>query len=100
MSPDYGTENVAALIVLRWTYRASSRHDIRKDLFGMFDVVEIRSDCPGMLGVQCTSRANVIAQLMKMQASPNLGVWYAAGLEAVVHGWSLKGARCKHRTWQ
>lgn len=72
---------------------------IKQDLFGMFDIVAIHPDAPGMLGVQTTSRSNMNARIKKLQANPILSLWCHAGLDAVVHGWGKKGPRGKRKLW-
>jgi hypothetical protein len=62
------------------------------DLFNMFDLIAVRADLPGSLGVQCTSGANHAARVRKLLANPVLPVWLRAGNGAVVVSWrKVKG---------
>lgn len=73
--------------------------NIRKDLFGMFDLECIRSDSPVTLGVQVTSTHNVNARIKKLKASPLLKVWCQGDRKAVVHGWSEMGKAGEPKVW-
>jgi len=72
--------------------------NIRKDLFALFDLVAIRSEANGVLGVQVTSRSNAASRRTKMQESPLLPLWLAGGNRAELHHWKLAGPRGK-RAW-
>jgi hypothetical protein len=69
--------------------------NVRRDLLGLFDVVAVRADRPGVLGIQATSRPNHAARVHKLLALPALAVWLAAGNTAEVWSW---GKRSGH--WQ
>ena len=72
---------------------------IRQDLFGCIDVVAIRSDLPGVLGVQCTSAANAAARLKKAMAEPALRIWLESGNAFEVHSHAKRGARGARKLW-
>jgi hypothetical protein len=61
--------------------------NIKKDLFGMFDLLVIFPDSPKELGVQVTSRAHITDRIKKLKAEPRLRVWCQGHRQAVVHGW-------------
>lgn len=73
---------------------------VRKDLFGMIDLVALRGDIT--LGVQTTNHTNVSGRLAKMrdaEHAPALAALRAAGWLLVVHGWRLStrtGHACPH----
>jgi hypothetical protein len=84
-------------VVERWLPQVKQR----KDLFGWCDLVAIRADKIGVLGVQVTSSSNMAARLTKMVAIPELLVWLRAGNRAEVHGWvKRKNGRweCRRRS--
>ncbi len=80
--------------VERWIPGAN----IRRDMFGLFDLAAIRPGQLGVLGVQVTSRANAASRRTKMQESGHLSTWLAAGNRAELHHWKLAGPR-GHRQW-
>jgi hypothetical protein len=73
---------------------------VRKDLFGLIDLVAVRG--PETLGVQTTSHTNVNARLNKMRDTEHtarLAALRDAGWSVVVHGWRMSsrdGHACKH----
>ncbi len=72
---------------------------VRQDLFGFIDIVAIKGDQNGVLGVQATSADHVSHRKKKSIAQEPLKVWLKAGNRFVVHGWSKKGARGKVKHW-
>lgn len=82
-------------IVEHWNPHARCR----VDLFGCFDLVAIRSDVPGVLGVQTTSRTNQAARRTKLLESGHLSTWLAAQNRAHVHGWAKEGPRGERKRW-
>ena len=72
--------------------------NIRKDLFGVFDLVAIHPAVIGVLGVQVTSRANAASRREKMRASKLMALWLGCGNYAELHHWKLEGERGK-RVW-
>jgi len=77
-------ERFAADVCERWIPHANRR----ADLFRMFDVLGIRADLPGVLGVQATSGANHASRVRKLLGSPALRTWLAAGNRAEVWSWA------------
>jgi len=73
---------------------------ITVDLFGCIDVLAVRGDLPGVLGVQTSTRSNQAARLAKALAVPELRTWLAAGNAFEIHGWAKVGARGKRKLWQ
>ena len=69
----------------------------RVDLYGCIDVLAVRSFVhgpdAGILGVQCTSRANQSARLKKAMALPALHTFLAGGGRFQVWGWKKIGRR-------
>ena len=60
--------------------------NIRKDLFGIGDVVAIKYGGPPNL-IQVTSGSNVASRVKKIQESEHLPVLLACGWLVQVHGW-------------
>jgi hypothetical protein len=83
----------------RWV-PSGATSGVRKDLFGMIDLVALRG--PLTLGVQTTSHSNVSARLNKMRDDDHIDALFAlrqAGWLVVVHGWRLStrdGHACPH----
>lgn len=65
----------------------------RQDLFGFIDIVCIKEDEKGVLGIQSTSGDNISARIKKSIAVPALKVWLMAGNRFVVQGFrkNIKG---------
>jgi hypothetical protein len=82
----------------RWV--PSGTGQVRKDLFGMIDLVALRGH--RTMGVQTTSHTNVAARLAKIRDLDHAHAFNAlsrAGWIVVVHGWrksSRDGHACKH----
>jgi len=67
---------------------------IRKDAFGMFDLIVI---LPGaILGVQTTSGSNHAARREKIVQNACTGPWMKAGGKIAIWSWSQRGPR---KTW-
>lgn len=71
----------------------------RLDLFGVIDIVGVKEDKPGVLGVQATSTGNVKARIDKSLAEDRLRIWLKAGNHFQVWGWAKKGPRGKMKKW-
>jgi hypothetical protein len=72
----------------------------RTDFLGLFDLLAVHKDAPGVLGVQVTAGGGDIQKhIRKMQKSPNLAAWIHAGNEACIHSWALRGPRGKRKVW-
>lgn len=59
----------------------------RIDLFGFIDIVAIRKDIVGILGVQTTSGVNLSARIKKASQIPEFNLWMSAGNIVEFHGW-------------
>lgn len=83
----------------RWV-PSGSIGQVRRDLFGMLDLVAVRGT--ETLGVQTTSHDNVASRIRKMtddDHAPALNALRAAGWTVVVHGWrktNREGRACVH----
>jgi hypothetical protein len=73
---------------------------VRQDLFGCIDIVAIRPDRPGVLGIQACVTGDQAKRFCKVQSEPRIVTWKAAGNGMEVWGWSKKGPRGKRKTWQ
>ena len=69
-------------VVERW----NSFAHIRQDLFGFIDIVALRPEV-GIIGIQCTSRANHNARKEKILASPLAKEWLLCGGKIEVWSW-------------
>ncbi len=67
-------------VVERWLPHVK----VRKDLFGLFDVLAVGAD---VVGVQCTSGSNVSARVEKITGHENVAAVRKAGIRVLVHGW-------------
>lgn len=73
---------------------------VRRDLFGLVDLVALRG--PQTMGVQTTSHTNALSRLKKItdgEHAEALAAMQAAGWSVVVHGWrksTRDGHACKH----
>lgn len=76
-----------AEVTERWNPHAQVRHD----LFGIIDVLAVRSG--DTLGVQATSVSNVPARVRKIAESEHVGVLREAGWGLEVWGWAKKAGR-------
>lgn len=70
----------------------------RQDLFGVIDIVAI-SDTE-IVGVQTTDVTSLSKRRTKAEEEPRLARWLRAGCRFELHGWGLKGARGKRKTYQ
>ena len=72
--------------------RRIPRTIITKDLYGIGDIIAIRSDKAPHL-IQVTTGSNVAARITKIKASEHLPTLIECGWRVVVHGWrkSAKG---------
>lgn len=73
---------------------------VRKDLFGIVDLVALRGT--ETMGVQTTSHTNALSRIKKIlddEHADQLAALHAAGWAVVVHGWAKQtreGHICKH----
>src|SRR5262245_7225976 len=74
--------------------RRLPRCGVTVDAFGLFDLLAIRGDVPGFLGVHTTSGANHAGRVRKLLGNATLSTWLAAGNRAAV--WSRTKRR---RRW-
>lgn len=77
-----------AAVVERWNAHAGRR----QDLWG-FDILAVRGDKAGVLGLQVTARSGHAARRKKLLAYPVLKTWLVAGNRAAVESWRKKGDR-------
>ena len=78
---------------------------VRRDLFGIIDVLGVWDGCPGhtylshVLGIQACVTGDVSKRVAKIVAAPATAVWLRNGLALEVWGWGKKGPRGKRKTW-
>jgi len=84
----------------RWVPNGAPGGGVRRDLFGLVDLVALRGS--ETMGVQTTSASNVAAHLRKMtdaEHAPAFVALAAAGWTLVIHGWrksTRDGHACTH----
>lgn len=71
----------------------------RQDLYNLFDLVAVKSDEKGVLGVNPTTGSNIASHITKWLEGPILRVWLESGNRAELHGWRKVGERGKRKTW-
>jgi hypothetical protein len=76
-------------VVERWIPGAN----IRRDLFGAFDLLALDPDSTGVLAVQTTSLSNVPGRVAKLRSLSSVASWLKAGNAVQVHGWAKQGRR-------
>jgi len=69
-------------IVERWI---GGHIKVRKDLFGMFDLIAIKDKA--VIVIQVTSGSNVAARVKKINASEHIEAVRKTPLKPLVHGW-------------
>lgn len=83
-------------IVERWVTAGAGGAQVRKDLFGILDLIAVREGDEVTLGVQSTSKANMASRARKMAQAPETRLLLSAGWVLVVHGWWQPGGP-RHR---
>jgi hypothetical protein len=78
-----------AAVVEAWIPHAS----LRRDLFGIADVLAVHPRDRLFLLVQVTTAGHVAHRLAKVRARPELATWLRAGGRFEVHGWAQRGGR-------
>jgi hypothetical protein len=76
-------------VVERWVPSGAGGQQVRRDLFGILDLVALRGK--ETVGVQTTSKANAASRARKMAESDHIRALWAAGWHLVVHGWWQPG---------
>lgn len=51
----------------------------RKDLFGCIDIIAIRPQFKGVLGIQCCAPSSISARVAKCKSIPEIETWLLAG---------------------
>lgn len=75
---------------------------VRKDLFGVGDVIVVWPGQLGVLLVQATTTGNISHRLEKCRdpiIAGRITIWLAAGNFFSIWGWSKKGPRGKVKHW-
>jgi hypothetical protein len=72
---------------------------ITVDLYHAFDLVAVRPDRPGVLGVQATggTGGNHAARVRKLLENPIVRIWLAAGNGAEVWSWARRAGKLECR---
>jgi hypothetical protein len=72
---------------------------IKRDCFGFFDLLAIKGDRSGVLGVQVTTQANKAAHVEKARMLEAVWTWLRAGNQIVIHSWRKRSERNKDKSW-
>jgi len=72
-------------VVERWVPTGAGGARVRRDLFGILDLVAVRED--GTLGVQTTTKGQTSTRARKIAKSAATPILLACGWRIVVHGW-------------
>jgi hypothetical protein len=83
---DLRKRGFVAAVVERW----NSFAHIRQDLFGWMDIIAYHPEKKITLGVQTTTRANLVARKLKVLENQHAATWLAAGNKIEVHGWAKR----------
>ena len=68
--------------------------EIRQDLLGFIDLIALRPNAKGILGVQTTGgQSNFAARVKKVTQSRHATLWLQTGNQIQVHGWVQNGVR-------
>lgn len=83
----------------------------REDLYNLFDVIGIRKDISGVVGVQACGE-DVSSHIQKVLVgyrdnkgndippNPHLPIWLESGNRAFIWAWTLRGAKGKRKTYR
>lgn len=72
---------------------------IRQDLFGFIDILALH-EAKRIVGIQCTTGANMAARIDKIKAIPEAVSWALATGRIYVIGWRKLKGKEKKATWQ
>lgn len=86
---DLRQRGFVAAVVERW----NSFANVRQDLFGWMDIIAYHPERKITLGVQTTTRQNLVARKRKVLENNNAAAWLAAGNKIEVHGWAKRKGR-------
>lgn len=78
-------------VVERWVPAAGGGQQVRRDLFGILDLVALRDG--ETLGVQTTTKGELARHARKIAESEHVGAVREAGWRIVIHGWHQPGGR-------
>lgn len=83
-------------VVERWVPAPAGGRQVRRDLFGILDLVALRGG--ETLGVQTTTYGELSRRARKIAESEHVGALREAGWRLVVHGWHQPGGpRTRYR---
>lgn len=74
----------------------------RHDLFGCIDVLALRGDCVGLLGIQCTAASGLAARVSKvlsLDADGLISDWLQAGNRLECWGWRKRAKPVGRKWW-
>lgn len=77
----------------RWVPKAN----VRKDLFGIADIVAARPEYTEVMLIQTTTKSNMSARVKKINAHENTQILRDSGFQINVHGWYKEGGKWKVR---
>ncbi len=88
-------QGYTAQVVEHWNPYSKTR----LDLFGCIDIVAVKADALGVLGVQATTTGNMAKRLAKATLDKRICVWLDANNRFEVWGWAKRGPRGKRKVW-
>lgn len=80
-------------VVERWNAFAK----IRQDLFGWMDLLAFHVEEKTTVGIQTTTRDNMLSRKEKVLTNDLAYLWLAAGNRILIHGWAKRKERGKAR---
>ena len=72
----------------------------RQDLFNFLDLVAMKEDATGLLGLQVTDGSNHSHRRTKILAEPNAKLWVQTGNRIWIVSWKKCGPRGKPKRWE
>jgi hypothetical protein len=71
----------------------------RLDLYNLIDLVAIRADTRGVLGIQACASGDLADHRAKALANTHLSIWKANGNRFCIWSWGKRGERGKRKLW-
>lgn len=72
---------------------------IKRDCFGAFDIIGVKGDVRGVLGIQVCASDRFADHVAKLRVIEAVWAWLRAGNHVVVHSWRKRRERNKTGGW-